>query len=55
MRQRGGRGNDLDDNTVGRIVEGDQGPLCADWVGQTLGFVFDTALGTAQISDGLHV
>ena len=55
MRQRGGRGNDLDDNTVGRIVECNQGPLCADWVGQTPGFVFDTALGTAQISDGLHV
>ena len=55
MRQRGGRGNDLDDNTVGRIVEGDQGSLYADWVRQTPEFAFDTALGTAQIFDSLHV
>ena len=44
MHPRDSRGNDLDDNTVGRIVEGDQGSLCADWVRQTPEFAFDTAL-----------
>lgn len=25
---------DLGEDTVGRIVEGDQGPMCADWIRQ---------------------